>query len=283
MPRTVDPLRFDPTRTTLIRQRYAAELVRRLNLLKIDINRLLIEEDVFGYKAGDTPALHTRWIFQTVANKIAGFRDWLTTQINSRFLSTDIDGKPWNAKYIESAYRKGIVKAYTQVHDLEPSQKSFLESSFNAPVRTSKLQLLLTRAYEDLKGFTSRMASNMGRVLADSMAAGKDIRTTAKNITEQVDIEKSRAKTIARTEIIHAHAEGQLDAFKEAGVAKVHLLAEWITAAGEGASVAEMKAAGVCPKCQAKSGEVMTIDEARGMIPLHPNCRCAWLPAMEGW
>jgi len=211
---------------------------------------------------------------------VKSFRQWLTSQVNANILQpTDQVSKPWYSKYIESAYRKGIIRGWTQAKDLSGAEKQFIESSFNAPVRTSKLQLLFTRAYEDLRGFTEKMSSDTSRILADGMASGKGTREIAKSLTDKINIEKPRARTIARTEMIHAHAEGQLDSYKEAGIKGVKLLAEWITAAGVDATVAEMKAAGVCPRCQEMSGVILTVDEARGLIPLHPNCRCAWLPS----
>jgi hypothetical protein len=74
---------------------------------------------------------------------------------------------------------------------------------------------------------------------------------------------------LARTEIIHAHAEGQLDAFELLKVEGVQVLAEWSTAGDEI----------VCELCSDLEGVVMTIKEARGSLPRHPNCRCAWVPA----
>ena len=38
----------------------------------------------------------------------------------------------------------------------------------------------------------------------------------------------------------------------------------------------------VCPKCKPLGGMVLKIKEAKGMLPRHPNCRCAWIPANVG-
>ena len=35
----------------------------------------------------------------------------------------------------------------------------------------------------------------------------------------------------------------------------------------------------VCPDCGGYEGEIFTVDEAEGIIPLHPNCRCCWIPS----
>lgn len=37
----------------------------------------------------------------------------------------------------------------------------------------------------------------------------------------------------------------------------------------------------VCPECEALEDQVFTLQTARGMLPLHPNCRCALYPLEE--
>jgi hypothetical protein len=37
----------------------------------------------------------------------------------------------------------------------------------------------------------------------------------------------------------------------------------------------------VCEKCQDLEGKVFTTEEARGVIPVHPNCRCCWVSVIE--
>jgi SPP1 gp7 family putative phage head morphogenesis protein len=80
---------------------------------------------------------------------------------------------------------------------------------------------------------------------------------------------RTRANALARTELVRAHAEGQLDAYVALGEKEVGVMAEWITAGDDR----------VCDLCQDLEGVVMTITEARGTIPRHVNCRCAWIPA----
>ncbi len=77
-----------------------------------------------------------------------------------------------------------------------------------------------------------------------------------------------RAQILARTEIIRAHAEGQLQEFENWKVLQVNVKAEWITAGDNR----------VCPQCADLEGSIFTIEVARGMIPLHAQCRCAWIP-----
>jgi len=38
-----------------------------------------------------------------------------------------------------------------------------------------------------------------------------------------------------------------------------------------------------CPECDAMEGRVFPVAEAHGLIPRHPACRCAWLPALADY
>jgi len=76
--------------------------------------------------------------------------------------------------------------------------------------------LLYTRSYEELKGITSAMAQQVSRVVADGMANGLGPASIARNLSNTITgITRQRAMTMARTEVIHAHAEGQLDSFED--------------------------------------------------------------------
>ncbi len=106
--------------------------------------------------------------------------------------------------------------------------------------------------------------------MAQGLVDGSHPREIAKTMVEQIkSITKRRARVLARTEIIRAHAEGQLDGYEKLGISKVTGAVEWATAGDDR----------VCVECESMEGSLFTIEEARGLIPLHPNCRCAWLPA----
>jgi SPP1 gp7 family putative phage head morphogenesis protein len=224
--------------------------------------------------------------FLTSPNKVKAFRKWLQQQVDAKVLKP-VDGikmKPWTATYIESAYKKGILKGYTQVHAetlagkpnfYEASKTQFLKDTFGQAERLSKVELIYERAYSDLKGITDTMGTKMSRVLANGLANGQAPAKIARDMREEIgSLTRSRALAIARTEIIHAHAEGQLDSFDMLGIEQLGVEVEWSTAGDDD----------VCEECDGmskdKNGEpiIYTVDEARGLIPYHPNCRCAWIP-----
>jgi hypothetical protein len=219
--------------------------------------------------------------FPTDDAKLRGFMQWLKDQVDRGILTTDegMEKLPWCSKYIGSAYKKGMIRAYLDSHKKElgkspdyykGTQAQFLESSFDTPETVDKLRLLYTRSYEQLKGVTATMAQQMSRVLATGIVQGQHPMAVARTLANTITgISRQRARTISRTEIMHAHAEGQLDGFEDMGIQRLGVDIEFETIAGEDG---DPDTFGVCPECAELQGEVFTVAEARGIIPVHPNC-----------
>lgn len=285
-PRRFRYSRYDPSRTALLRRAYVAEMRRRFGRLRAAVWRFVYVEDRLGLAkpvANAPPAPSFK--FETDDKKLRGFNRWLKSQVDAGILESnpttgDSKGdKPWTHKYIDSAYRKGLVRSYTELKpDMDKplafyqgSRSQFLESSFAAPERVSKLRMLYTRSYEDLKGITSQMANKMSRILSSGLANGEGPMNVARQMNKMISaITRDRANVLARTEMIHAHAEGQLDGMSDLGVSEATAQVEFSTSGDDG----------VCPECEDLEGTVYTVAEARGIIPVHPNCRCAWMPVV---
>lgn len=276
----------DPTRTTTIRKRYMADAKRRARRLSRDIREFLVDYDALGLgnanrqlRINVLPDVEWRqYQFESDANKTRSFRKWLQTRIDQGVLEVDEAGKPWMAEYIDSSYRKGVIRAYTQVHkeDLVEQadfyaggKQQFLQDAFASPETRQKIEFLYTRSFNNMEGFTAAVSQQTGQILADGIAAGKHPRAMAREMDDSISaLTRKRALVIARSETIYAHAEGQLDSFERLGVDKLGVQAEWSTAGDDR----------VCVQCLPLEGQIMTVKEARGLIPLHPNCRCMWIP-----
>ena len=282
-------IRMDPTRTTGLRKRFMAEMKRRFMSVKKALFNVIVEQDALGLEKSSPlnfmetiPTERQAWRFNTDAQKVQAFNKWFQKQVDQDILSTSVKGEPWTGTYVDSAYKQGMLRAYQDTNKeamsesldfYRGSREQFIRTAFGAPETISKLQLISTRTFEELKGVTSTMGQQMSRTLAGGLADGKGPREIAKEMTEKVDgITRQRALTIARTETIYAHAEGQLDSFVALGVEDVGIMAEW-SSAGDDL---------VCPLCLPLDGVVMKVWEARGIIPRHPNCRCSWIPAFSG-
>jgi hypothetical protein len=226
----------------------------------------------------------TPFDFPTDPAKLRAFHKWLQDQVDKGILTVDEAGKPWLSTYVMSAYKKGMLRAYTDSHAkelgkpagfYEGTQQQFLESSFMQPEAMSKIEFLSIRSFEELKGITAAMSQQMNRVLATGMVQGQGPGAIARMLSKTISgISSTRAKMIARTEVIAAHAEGQLDGFDALGIKGVGLNVEFdLLTAGDDI---------VCSACQDMADEgPYTIEEARGIIPIHPNDRCCWGPAVD--
>ena len=278
--------RHDPTGTTLIRRRFMNQILRRTRDLVKDIMDLVVGLDVFGLAPSREPFTinieREAWRFLTDDRKLGEFQKWFQGQVDLGLLSVDpITGDPWTAEFVDSSYRKGVVDAFNKTRKtagqeagfVAGSQEEFLRSAFASPEAVSKIRLLSTRTFEQLKGITGNMSQGIARELASGLASGLGPREIARRITQNISgISRRRALVISRTEIINVHAEGSLDSFEKLGVEELNLMSEFSTTGDDR----------VCPLCAPLEGTVFTIKEARGIIPRHPNCRCAWIPANVG-
>lgn len=274
--------RKDPTQTKTLRDAWSREASRRMMALKGDVVRAVITDDVFGLtkqKAvfmADSPGWKA-FAFRTDAQKHREFIDWMQEQMDKRLL--DIN---WQTGYIDSAYKKGMLDAYIAARPELASeeipgfegmnQDQFIRQSFSAPIHRDTVELLYARSFEGLKGITAEMSKQMSPILAQGLVDGDGPRKIARALNNRIDkIGRTRAVVLARTETIRAHAEGALNSYESFGIYDVEVQAEWSTAGDDR----------VCDLCLPLEGVVMSISEARGLIPRHPLCRCTWIPARE--
>jgi SPP1 gp7 family putative phage head morphogenesis protein len=285
-------LRMDPSRTAMIRRRFVQEMEARFRKLEQAIMRAVDKEDKFGLKekqvatVGRVFAAHARYTALTTTEQLAEFRKWSDSQLNSTVLGGS--DRNWLERYIKESYEKGqgrafddAMKKYSEKYSEKYGSKmdyykgkrdEFLRSSFRQPASIERVNLLATRSFMDLKGVTQDMSTKMNRIMTDSIIQGRGPRETGRELNKVVGIGRNRGTTIARTETIRAHADGQLEALKNLGVEEVGVMVEWSSASDDL----------VCGLCADMDGSVMPIDKAGSIIPLHPNCRCCWLPANIG-
>jgi SPP1 gp7 family putative phage head morphogenesis protein len=131
-----------------------------------------------------------------------------------------------------------------------------------------RVRLLADRTYTDIEGVNQRLANDLRKSLIDGLMNRQSPSTIARAMSEDLGIARKAAERIARTELVRAQAQGQLVALSRMGATHVGVAVEWITAGD----------AKVCPKCEAMEGHIFAIEKAWGLIPKHPNCRCAFNP-----
>ena len=217
-------------------------------------------------------SLNQRFAFATSSEKVVAYEEWLKTKFDDVVVS---DRDAYWERYVAEGYNKGAGRAFDDTYKArramagsqeqlayyQGSKEQFLQDAFGNPESLDKVKLLAGRTLTDLKNVNSVMATQMSRALVDGLTQGIGAIALAKNLTSIVGDNEYRAMTIARTELIRAHAEGQLDAMEKMGVEEVGVMVEWSSAGDDR----------VCPLCQDLDGVVLKISEARGIIPRHPN------------
>lgn len=309
---------LDPSRTTALRNAFSKALRRRFTELRFLIWEVVVDDDVFGLVESQSftaltarPGKHA-FAHSRNADKVKSFMSWLQNVIDTSLLQlneTDrlrqTTSNAWTNRFIRDAYNRGRLKARAQmgaVGIVPPAgmrpilnvNLSLLAKKKTTPKKKKlvkpkspledRLLTLEKQVFNELRGITKDMAKNISKVLAQGLKNGDSPKTIAKKINNTIkklgkDLgmkdtlgryisAEVRADMMARTEIIRAHAEAQLQEFKDWGLQGVSVKAEFITAGD----------ARVCSICAKHEKQVFTIAEARGLIPLHPRCRCIWLP-----
>lgn len=124
----------------------------------------------------------------------------------------------------------------------------------------SPLRAVLSRYGEE-----SREA--ISETLVTGIVEGKNPRTISREIREQVDGNRAKALTIARTEVLRAHRAAALENYRE----NMDVVEGWMW-------MAQLDAR-TCVVCWAMHGTVHPLSEDFGT---HPNCRCSPLPVVRG-
>jgi SPP1 gp7 family putative phage head morphogenesis protein len=271
----------DPTRTKTLRDEHSREYGRRFRELKGEIRTAIEDRDVLhlGRQRARNAAPNPRqYQFLTDEAKQERFEDWVGRQIDDDILVVQSsrkvrNGEHYSGPFIRKAYAKGLRDAGVELRKrgVDVSQET-LEDVFTVPAHREKLQRLHTRVFENLDDITEDMSDEVSDTLSESLSQGHNPRKAARNLNERVDtVGLTRSRLLARTEIINAHAEGTLDRLDREGFDRVEVDVEFSTAGD----------ARVCPICAGLRGNTYTISEARGRVPQHPGCRCAFLPVVD--
>lgn len=293
---------YDPTHTTALRNAFVRQMkIRFAELIKV-IRIAVDKQDCFGLRGRDvathqmTPPGQHSFSFLRDPEKVEEFMKWLQQQVDRGLLTIGTFNQigrgienAWTNTYILDSYKRGLLRADAELRKAGLSIPEIeLGISMGTPIHLDRVGVLFTRVFSELKGITAEMERNISRILAQGMINGEDPITLSKQLVAAIDgtgmgtlgITDSlgrfipaltRAKMMARTEMIRAFHLAAIQEYRNWAVEEVYVKAEWMTAQDEK----------VCSQCLALQGKIFTLDEIEPMIPLHPNCRCIALPYIE--
>lgn len=140
-----------------------------------------------------------------------------------------------------------------------------LEYSFD--VNNPRVQKWIGARLKFIKDINDTTRDALKETLREGMNAGEGVSQLLDRVSEVFKRAKGwRAENIARTETVAAYVEGNIDLYHEAGVKKV---AFW-------AAIDER----TCEECMGKHGEVYNVENSHNIVPVHPSCRCDFIPVV---
>lgn len=281
----------------------AKQTATYIPVLRIGLEKDAALDMVRSFPKAEFVANAEEFRYQSDPDKVTAFQEWLQTQYNTLLVGTAQE-LLWQ-RFAEEGFTKGAGRAFDDVRVnqraakaaergqdaaldfTKETRKEFLRSSFGRPVAIDKIKLLAGRSFSDLKNVTSDMSAKIMRGLVDGMAQGKGPLAIARDMVKVVGLGLDRALLISKHEMARAHNEGMLLSFKKLGVTHLGVAVEWTNS---GYSKCSKLPKGkrknnepcVCRLCEALEGIVISIDEARGLLPRHIGCMCSWTSANVG-
>ncbi len=303
--------RYDPTHTTSLRNRWGSEMRSRFNEL-VKVVRVSVDDvDCFGLKGGGEEIspltlqanLSTTgtnaFMFSTSGEKVNAFMRWFRSQVDNGILEVrEFEqigasvNQAWTNKYVYDSYKRGVIRARYELgkagFDVPTIDASGgAEAVMGTPFHLERVGLLYSRVFEDLRGITTQMDTQISRVLSQGLIDGDGPRLLARKLVGTINGSgigdlgltdtlgrfipaRRRAEILARTEVIRAHHQANIQEYKNWRAENVYVVAEFLTAGDDR----------VCDRCAAiaAQGKTYTLEEAQNLIPVHPQCRCIVLP-----
>lgn len=241
--------RLDPMHATRIAKRYEQKLLslfrdyKRLALESLNVAR----ENEAARELEPTP-IRITWLVNT-----------LDALAREKILAP---GEEITNDAAETGYRQG-----TKYAELALDRVGISSKIGDGPADWRVIDVLKARNLTALKGISDEMNKAIVRSLTEGINNGEGvIKLRDRLVTEVEGIGYDRARKMAHYETMYASNEGVKLRYTQHGIRRVQALA-----AGH---------ANTCEECAALDGQIFDIDKAP-TFPLHPFCRCTWLPVIE--
>lgn len=199
------------------------------------------------------------------------------------FAYADMAVPNWYNSFLKKSYLSGQEAAWGLMG--KPAPIGFDEPDSSAYVAFQN----------ELEGIADATLQNLGRVAHDILMRSDDPMLAFRKLALVLDkITVRRLDALAHHAVVKLHNVARLEEFHNAGHRAFGACVECVPPHKHmdakrkrrskpplGSAIGEFVTAGdndVCPVCEDLEGQVFTYSEAIGLIPVHPHCRCAWIP-----
>lgn len=178
-----------------------------------------------------------------------------TVVIKGRTDPIGVAGKKWATK-----------NSAKLVKDISLSTRKVIARTIRTGYDKGEAIQAIGRRLRPMIGLTEKQAERAGARYSELLVDLSE-EDALKGMTRFADsMIRGRAEMIARTETAAAASEGTLESYSENDISMV----DWVADPTACEACQEMEANGPYP-----------IEEARERLPLHPNCECTWVMALE--
>lgn len=161
------------------------------------------------------------------------------------------------------AAEKFCAKLVTEVNN---STKKGIRTYISTGIKEGKSMDKIARELRSIVGLTESQTESVMNYRNLLQEQGLNVDVVDKKVQRYADkTHRYRTEMIARTETANAQSIGYLQGMDDIGVEKVEFSAY----------------PGCCDICQGLDKDKYKVEDAEGVIPVHPNCRCAWLPVIK--
>lgn len=271
---------LDPSRTLTTRRAYAADYKRRWNGV-LALAGEVVTPGVF--RPGG------RFYETTPLAKADSFASWLDTAVTNQVIASD----RWQRPYIHAAYVRGLKNAHADLRrdgwEITEEPADLAHRLAHAPA----INVFYSKAERALQTIQGDMLATV-----ESKLAGRLAGLSANEEGEEESDEEwllallllllitggqsalSRSRAIVSTGIVGVAAEAVLNRLAELGLRLVSPLVEmvWATA---GDSKVCLRCQELATKDSGRGPGIYSIEEARGLIPVHVSCRCSWRTSVK--
>lgn len=277
----------DPTHTLPLRKSFATNFSRRFTQLKASVRDFISLRDQLGLN-GPSPGSVASGGPQ---HRINTFALWFGRALEA----TVVSDPRWLNPYVQAGYNQGARDAADRMG------RGVLSVPPDRPAALCRL------AQSELQGISDELLKQATRVVAGGLLNKERARKVSAEVVDRIRaVGEVRSRALVNATVVSAHAYGSLEQYGAAGLTQVGVRAEAVPAVNLRDAPAKRRKVGkrtrrgsaspssgastlvaiatagdelVCPLCEdLEAGSPYSIAAALGMIPAHPNCRCAWIP-----
>ena len=276
----------DPSLTLTLRTQLGSAFSGRFRAISAGARNKIVTENFFEAEvlpASNQNIVTNQYSYPSSPSKVSEFLLYIEQMVQAKIferefifgsVGTGSNYQEWYQTYIQTAYKKGLQQSRADLEKmgfgtLLPEASVAITAYLSMPVHIDALETVYIRMFESLKGITAEMSAQISSVLTQGIAEGRSPLELARLIANRIDkIGTTRAKKLARTEIVRAHNIAAINNYELLGTQiSENLMAQYWTALDER----------VRSRHRQRHGRIISFQEARELIG-EPNCRCSILP-----